>query len=121
MTCVLFQTSIGTGVAFAHKYLGTNNLCVALYGDGAANNGQVFESFNLSKLWDIPVLYVVENNLYGLGTSAERSSASTEYYKRGDYVPGIWVGVMSYASGFSYPIFVRTGFESLHSTLRANI
>ncbi|KAK2180965.1 hypothetical protein NP493_419g07018 [Ridgeia piscesae] len=88
------QTSIGTGVAFAHKYLGTNNLCVALYGDGAANNGQVFESFNLSKLWDIPVLYVVENNLYGLGTSAERSSASTEYYKRGDYVPGIWMDAM---------------------------
>ena len=93
MVYVVFQAPLGAGIAFAHKYMGTDNICVALYGDGAANNGQVFEAFNLSKLWDIPVIYVVENNLYGMGTSASRSSASTDYYLRGDYIPGIWVGV----------------------------
>ena len=88
---VLFQTPLGAGIAFAMKYQGTDNLCVTLYGDGAANQGQLFEAFNLCKLWDLPVIYVVENNGYGMGTSADRSSASSDYYTRGDYIPGIWV------------------------------
>ncbi|KCV70778.1 pyruvate dehydrogenase E1 component subunit alpha [Fonticula alba] len=88
------QVPLGAGIAFAHKYNGRKNICLAAYGDGAANQGQVFEAFNIAKLWDIPAIFVCENNQYGMGTSAERSSASTTYYTRGDYVPGIRVNGM---------------------------
>ncbi|KAJ9593620.1 hypothetical protein L9F63_014798, partial [Diploptera punctata] len=88
------QVPLGAGVAFAAKYSGTDGVCLALYGDGAANQGQIFEVYNIAKLWDIPCIFVCENNGYGMGTSAERASASTQYYTRGDYVPGIWVDGM---------------------------
>lgn len=88
------QVPLGAGVALASKYLGTGGVCFALYGDGASNQGQVFEAYNIAKLWDLPCVFVCENNGYGMGTSGERSSASTNYYSRGDYVPGIWVDGM---------------------------
>lgn len=88
------QVPLGAGLAFASKYKGTDGVCVALYGDGAANQGQIFEVYNMSKLWNTPVIYVCENNGYGMGTSAERASANVDYYTRGDFVPGIWVDGM---------------------------
>ncbi|CAG8511183.1 10714_t:CDS:2 [Acaulospora colombiana] len=88
------QVPVGAGIAFTQKYMGTNNATFVLYGDGAANQGQVFEAYNMSKLWDLPVIYVCENNLYGMGTSANRSSANTQYYTRGQYIPGIQVNGM---------------------------
>lgn len=88
------QVPLGVGLAFAHKYHDKKNVCFALYGDGAANQGQIFEVYNMAKLWNVPCIFVCENNGYGMGTSAERASANIEYYKRGDYVPGIWVNGM---------------------------
>jgi pyruvate dehydrogenase E1 component alpha subunit len=81
-------------VAFAHKYRGESNVCIALYGDGAANQGQVFEAFNMAKLWLLPCIFVCENNGYGMGTSSARASANPNFYKRCEYIPGIWVDGM---------------------------
>lgn len=77
------QVPIGTGLAFANKYKGNGAISVAYFGDGAANQGQVYEAFNMASLWDLPVLYIIENNQYAMGTSVERASAETELYKRG--------------------------------------
>ncbi|KAG5889132.1 hypothetical protein JTB14_034189 [Gonioctena quinquepunctata] len=88
------QVPLGVGIALGLKYKGTDGVCIALYGDGAANQGQVFEAYNMAKLWDIPCIFVCENNGYGMGTSADRAAASTNFYSRGDYVPGIWVDGM---------------------------
>jgi len=84
------QVPIGTGIAFTHKYNNEKNICRTYIGDGAMNNGQVFEAFNLAALWKLPVLYIIENNMYGMGTSVDRASAGTELYKRGESfgIPG---------------------------------
>ena len=78
------QVPIGTGIAFTHKYQNQKNICRTYIGDGAMNNGQVFEAFNLASLWKLPVLYIIENNMYGMGTSVNRASAGNELYKRGE-------------------------------------
>lgn len=88
------QVPLGVGISLALKYQEIDGVSFALYGDGAANQGQVFEVYNMAKLWDLPTVFICENNGYGMGTSAERASASTSYYTRGDYVPGIWVDGM---------------------------
>ncbi len=84
------QVSVGTGIAFGMKYQGKNNLCATYYGDGAAHQGQVYESFNMAALWKLPVLYIVENNEYAMGTSTARATANTQLYKRGENfgIPG---------------------------------
>ncbi|EAT34118.1 AAEL013613-PA [Aedes aegypti] len=88
------QVPLGAGVALACKYKGNNGVCLSLYGDGASNQGQVFEAYNMAYLWNLPCIFVCENNGYGMGTSADRSSCNTNYYQRGDVLPGLWVDGM---------------------------
>jgi pyruvate dehydrogenase E1 component alpha subunit len=84
------QVPIGTGLAFAHKYHGNKNVSLTYFGDGSANQGQVYEAMNMAALWKLPVIYIIENNRYGMGTSVERSTAVTELYKHGEAfgIPG---------------------------------
>ena len=77
------QVPLGTGLAFANKYRGNDNVSLTYFGDGAANQGQVYESFNMAKLWTLPVVFIIENNQYGMGTSVARASATTDLSKRG--------------------------------------
>jgi len=77
------QASLGTGLAFASKYSGDGSVSITYFGDGAANQGQVYESFNMAKLWNLPVVYVIENNKYAMGTSIERAAATTDFSQRG--------------------------------------
>lgn len=87
---------IGTGVAFSHKYLKEKSVCVTYMGDGTLNQGQVSEAFNMAALWKLPVLYVIENNLYALGTSVDRARACTDLSKAGAAfeIPGVKVDGM---------------------------
>jgi pyruvate dehydrogenase E1 component alpha subunit len=77
------QVSLGTGLAFANKYRGDDRVCLTYMGDGAANQGQVYESFNMAKLWHLPVVYIVENNRYAMGTAVERASSQPDFSQRG--------------------------------------
>jgi pyruvate dehydrogenase E1 component alpha subunit len=90
------QVSLGTGLAFANAYRGNGNISCAFFGDGAANQGQVYESFNMAALWKLPVVYVVENNRYAMGTSVNRASAQTDFSQRGASfnIPGMQVDGM---------------------------
>lgn len=90
------QVSLGAGLAFGHKYAGDGGVCLAYFGDGAANQGQVYESFNMAELWKLPIIFVIENNQYAMGTSVQRSSAEDQLYRRGESfrIPGIQVDGM---------------------------
>ena len=90
------QVPIGTGLAFANRYRGNDNVCFTYFGDGASNQGQVYEAFNMAELWKLPVVYVIENNRYAMGTSITRSSALVDLSKRGQSfnIPGMQVDGM---------------------------
>jgi len=77
------QVSLGTGLAFASKYRGDNTVSISYFGDGAANQGQVYESFNMAKLWNLPAVYIIENNRYAMGTSVDRATGQGDFSKRG--------------------------------------
>ena len=87
------QVSLGTGLALKHQYSGDGGTCLTYFGDGAVNQGQVYESFNMATLWKLPVIYAIENNKYAMGTSIERSSSEPLLYRRGESfrIPGIQV------------------------------
>ncbi len=94
------QVSIGTGLGFAHKYKDDGGVCVAYFGDGASNQGQVYESFNMAELWKLPIIFVIENNQYAMGTSVNRSSAEDQLFRRGESfrIPGLQVNGMDVLS-----------------------
>ncbi len=97
---------LGAGLAFVNKYRENDNVCLCYFGDGAANQGQVYEAFNMSKLWNLPIIFIIENNKYAMGTSIERSSSTTDLSKRGisfgipgEQVDGMDVRAMKDAGG----------------------
>jgi pyruvate dehydrogenase E1 component alpha subunit len=106
---------IGTGLAFSHKYNEDCGINYCYFGDGAVNQGQVYEAFNMAALWKLPVVYVIENNKYGMGTSVERASASTDLHRRGEAygIPGKVVNGMDvsevYKAGQEAVAHIKSG------------
>jgi pyruvate dehydrogenase E1 component alpha subunit len=106
---------IGTGLAFANRYRNNGAVCLTYFGDGAANQGQVFESFNMAELWKLPVIYIIENNQYAMGTAVGRSTSEVHLYKRGaaHNIPGEAVDGMDveavYAAGSKAVKWAREG------------
>lgn len=109
------QVPIGAGIAFAYKYREQDNISVVYFGDGAANQGQVYETFNMAKLWDLPVLFIIENNRYAMGTSVARSSGNVNLDKRGESfsIPGRQVDGMSFFDVYEATLeaaeYIRSG------------
>jgi len=107
------QVPLGAGAAFAHKYRKDGGISVAAYGDGAANQGQIAEAMNMAGLWGLPIIFLCENNEFGMGTSTNRASAAFEFYKRGDYIPGLWLDGMDVLAA-------RKGFKIAADYARQN-
>jgi len=109
------QVPLGTGIGFSLTYRNEDKVCLTYLGDGAVNQGQVYESFNMAELWKLPVVYVIENNKYGMGTSVERASARTDLYHRGQAygIPGAQVDGMDveavFKAGLEAVDFARGG------------
>ncbi|MEM9750926.1 MAG: pyruvate dehydrogenase (acetyl-transferring) E1 component subunit alpha [Pseudomonadota bacterium] len=109
------QVPIGSGLAFANRYQNNGAICVTYFGDGAANQGQVYESFNMAELWGLPVVYVIENNQYAMGTSVTRASSETHLHRRGASfnIPGEEVDGMNVLAvreaGFAAAAHARDG------------
>jgi pyruvate dehydrogenase E1 component alpha subunit len=109
------QVPIGTGIAFAEKYNNSNNICFTFMGDGAMNQGQIYESFNMASLWKLPIIYIIENNEYSMGTSVIRSTAFTDLYKKGESfgIKGVQVNGMdveaTYSAIYKAEEYVRNG------------
>jgi pyruvate dehydrogenase E1 component alpha subunit len=106
---------IGAGLAFADKYLDKKNVTYCYFGDGAAHQGQVYEAFNMAKLWDLPVIFIIENNHYAMGTSQARASSTNELHRRGEgfNIPGVKIDGMDIfaviSEGQKVVDFVRSG------------
>ncbi len=115
------QVPLGAGLAFADKYLGNDNVTFTYFGDGAANQGQVYETYNMAELWDLPVIFVIENNQYAMGTSVKRSTKSTTLFGRGTAygIPGEQVDGMDVlavkSAGDKAVAHCRAGKGALHS------
>eukprot|EP00999_Lentomonas_sp_LEN2_P002804 NODE_670_length_1278_cov_152.842745_g631_i0.p1 GENE.NODE_670_length_1278_cov_152.842745_g631_i0~~NODE_670_length_1278_cov_152.842745_g631_i0.p1 ORF type:complete len:383 (+),score=58.39 NODE_670_length_1278_cov_152.842745_g631_i0:63-1211(+) len=91
------QVPVGAGIAFKYAYKDSKHpegICISLYGDGAANQGQVFEAYNMASKWNLPCIFTCENNLFGMGTAANRAAANDKFYTRCEYIPGIRVDAM---------------------------
>jgi len=120
------QVSCAVGLAFAQKYKGEKNITLTQFGDGATNQGQVYEGMNMALLWNLPVIYLLENNGYAMGTAMKRHSCNTDYYKRYDKVPGVKVDgynvfamreIMKWAKKFSLkngPLFIEATTYRYH-------
>ncbi|CAK0786806.1 hypothetical protein CVIRNUC_010020 [Coccomyxa viridis] len=98
---------LGAGLAFAHKYKKDGHVAFTLYGDGAANQGQAAEAYNMAAIWQLPCVFVIENNHFGMGTADTRAAKSATYYTRGDYIPGVWVDGMDALSVKSATAFAK--------------
>ena len=111
------QVPIGTGIAFANKYLNKKAVTFCFFGDGAVNQGQVYEAFNMAALWQLPIIYIIENNQYGMGTSVERASAMTELFRRGESF-----GIKGYEIDGMDPLSMHLCMKKIyHKTLNENI
>ena len=110
------QVPLGTGLAFANKYLNKKALTFCFFGDGAVNQGQVYEAFNMAALWQLPIIYIIENNQYGMGTSVERASAMTELFRRGESF-----GIKGYEIDGMDPLSVHLCMKKIyHQVLNEN-